>query len=105
MPDYFDAYLAPLIAKTPSTKPRRCGRGATGNLPAPWPDKLTVLRAYVLLCLESSASAEDVFSLKLKQYQTEWKDAVSQAMLALNVAAALPARSLFIPLSAADDPV
>lgn len=99
MPDYFDAYLAPLIAKTPEYETRAAADVAQlGTFPAPWPDKLTVLRAYVLLCLESSASAEDVFSLKLKQYQTEWKEAVSQAQAAVNVAAALPARSLFTPL-------
>lgn len=99
MPNYFDAYLAPLIAKTPEYETRAAADVAQrGTFPAPWPDTLIVLRAYVLLCLESSASAEDVFSLKLKQYQAEWKEALSQAQAAVNVAAAMPAVSLFIPL-------
>jgi hypothetical protein len=99
---YHDAYLAPLIAATPEWETRAAEDVAQlGSFPAPWPDKLTVLRAYILCCLESSASPEDVFSLKLKAYQTEWKETLRQAQAAVNVAADQPALSLFIPLERA----
>lgn len=99
MIEYFDSYLAPLIAKTPDYETRAAADVAQlGTFPAPWPDQLTVLRAYLLCCLENSASAEDVFSLKLKQYQKEWDFTLRQAQAAINVAAAQPALSLFIPL-------
>jgi hypothetical protein len=95
MIEYFDAYLAPLIEKTPEFETRAIEDVAQlGGFPDPWPDKLAVLRAYILVCLENSASPEDVFTLKLKQYQAEFKAALTQARLAANVPA--PA---YLPLS------
>jgi hypothetical protein len=77
--DYHDAYLAPLIANNVEWENRALADVAElGTFPDPWPDKLTVLRAYLLCCLESAASAEDVFSLRLKQYQTEWKETLGK---------------------------
>jgi len=95
MIEYFDAYLAQRIDETPEWETRAAEDVAQlGSFPAPWPDKLTVLRAYILCCLESNASEEDVFSVKLKQYQAEFKDALKQARLAANVP--VPA---YLPLS------
>lgn len=95
MIEYHDAYLAPLIAQTSEWETRAAEDVAQlGSFPDPWPDKLTVLRAYLLCCLESNASEEDVFSVKLKQYQAEFKDALKQARLAANVP--VPA---YLPLS------
>lgn len=102
MIDYFDAYLAPLIDKTPDYETRAAADVAQlGTFPAPWPDKLTVLRAYILCCLESAASAEDVFSLKLKQYQSEWKDTLDQAKAAVTVIAERPTYPLSISIERA----
>ncbi len=99
MIEYHDAYLAPLIDATPEWETRAAEEVALlGTFPDPWPDKLTLLRAYILCCLESSASSEDVFSLKLKHYQTEWKEAFRQAQSAVNVAAERPALALFVPI-------
>ncbi|HOW75413.1 MAG TPA: hypothetical protein P5102_07795 [Candidatus Competibacteraceae bacterium] len=68
MIEYHDAYLAPLIDATPEWETHAAEDVAQlGTFADSWPDKLTVLRVYLLLCLESAASAEDVFSLKLKQ--------------------------------------
>lgn len=95
MIEYFDAYLAPLIDKTPEFETRAAEDVAQlGTFPAPWPDKLTVLRAYILVCLENSASSEDVFTLKLKQYQKEFDFTLRQAQAAVNVAAAVPTLAL-----------
>jgi hypothetical protein len=55
---------------------------------------LTVLRAYILCCLESGAEDDDVFNFKLKNYQTEFKEALKQARRVAEV----PARAL-LPLS------
>lgn len=95
MMEYFDAYLAPLIDKTPEFETRAVEDVAQlGSFPAPWPDKLAVLRTYILVCLENSASSEDVFTLKFKQYQAEFREALKQARLAANVP--VPA---YLPLS------
>lgn len=97
MIEYHDAYLAPLIDATPEWETRAIEDVAQlGAFSAPWPDKLTVLRAYILCCLENSASAEDVFTLKLKQYQDEFKETLKQARLA----AQLPVPA-YLPLSIA----
>ena len=48
MIEYFDAYLAPLIDKTPEYETRAAADvAALGTFPAPWPDKLTVLRRII----------------------------------------------------------
>lgn len=89
MLEYFDAYLAPLIDKTPEFETRAAADVAQlGTFPAPWPDKLTVLRAYILVCLESLADEQDVFSAKLKQYTKEWAATLQAARIAASTASA-----------------
>jgi hypothetical protein len=56
------------------------------TFPTVWRDKLGVLRAYVMTCLESNATAEDMFSVKLKQYQKEFDATLRLALAALHVA-------------------
>ena len=81
---YDDAYLAPLIAAKLDWENRAIADVALlGDFPAPWPDKLAVLRAYILCCLETLADETDVFSAKLKQYQKEWAATLQAARLAL----------------------
>ena len=51
---YDDAYLAPLIAAKEAWETRALADVADlGTFPDPWPDKLAVLRAYILCCLEA----------------------------------------------------
>jgi len=83
---YHDSYLTPLLTEEREAR-ALVDVAELGTFPAPWPDKLTVLRAYVLCCLESNATGEDVFSLKLKQYQAEFKEALKQARLVAEVPA------------------
>jgi hypothetical protein len=102
MIEYFDPYLAPLIDKTPEFETRAIADVAElGTFPDPWPDKLVVLRAYILVCLENSASAEDVFVLKLKQYQKEFDFTLRQAIAAVNLVAEIPALVLTTELERA----
>ena len=96
---YHDAYLAPLIADNEAWETRAIADVAElGTFPAPWPDKLAVLRAYVLCCLESLAEETDVFSTKLKQYQPEFKAALNAARNAANAATTAPLDYLFTPV-------
>lgn len=93
--DYHDAYLAPLIAGNVGWENRAIADVAQlGTFPDPWPDKLAVLRAYILVCLENSASSEDVFTLKLKQYQKEFDFTLRQAQAAVNLVAETPTFAL-----------
>ena len=96
---YDDAYLAPLIAAKEAWETRAIADVAQlGAFPDPWPDKLAVLRAYVLCCLESLADESDVFSAKLKQYQKEWTAGLQAARLAADAAASTPTRLFSIPI-------
>lgn len=96
---YHDAYLAPLIAAEEAWETRALADVAElGTFPAPWPDKLAVLRAYVLCCLESLADEGDVFSAKLKQYQREWTASLQAARIAADAAASAPTRLFSIPI-------
>lgn len=84
---YDDAYLAPLIADHEAWETRALADVAQlGTFPAPWPDKLAVLRAYLLCCLESLADEQDVFSAKLKHYRNEYAATLQAARLALATA-------------------
>jgi hypothetical protein len=50
------------------------------------------------VCLENSANSEDVFVLKLKQYQKEFDFTLRQAQAAVNIAAEVPAFGLTVEL-------
>lgn len=96
---YHDAYLAPLIAGDEDWETRAIADVAElGTFPDPWPDKLAVLRAYILCCLETLADETDVFSAKLKQYMPEYKATLNAARNAANAAATAPVDYLFTPL-------
>jgi transcriptional regulator with PAS, ATPase and Fis domain len=57
-----------------------------GTFNEDWLYRLQVLRVYIIICTESLQSADDTFSVKLKQYHTEWKRALDMAKTdALNV--------------------
>jgi hypothetical protein len=74
---YADAYLAPLV--TVEREARAAADVADlGTLPAAWVNRLTVLRAYVLTCLESQRTPDDVFAAKLGAYRKEFDAALTQ---------------------------
>lgn len=99
---YADAYLAPLITETRETRAAE-EVAELGTLPAAWAARLVVLRAYLLTCLESQRSPDDVFGAKISAYRKEWADTLGQARAAQAVADASSgsgnARGLFtIPI-------
>ena len=52
------------------------------TLSADWTERLTILQAYVLSCLENQADAEDLFTAKLKSYRQQLDVMLPQAVAA-----------------------
>jgi hypothetical protein len=55
---------------------------AIGTFADDWIEKLTVLRAYIIVCLECQAQADDLFAQKLANYRKEWDAVLQQARAA-----------------------
>ena len=65
---YPDAYLAKFC--TEAIEDRAVADIAVmGTFNAYWTEKLVVLRAYILVCLENQADPDDLFTAKLKSYR------------------------------------
>ena len=47
-----------------------------------WRDSLTILKCYIIACLENQADSEDLFSAKLKNYTKEFNGLLEQARVA-----------------------
>lgn len=78
---YADGYLAPHV--TPARERQAIADvGDAGVFPAAWVQRLVILRAYIITCLECQKSAEDMFSAKLASYRKEYADALTQARAA-----------------------
>lgn len=78
---YADQYLCRLV--TPDIEARAAAHVASlGTFPPAHVAALQVLRAYVITCLESMKTPEDLFSAKLAAYRKEYDAALSQARTA-----------------------
>lgn len=76
--DYTDAYLAKFC--TEAIEERAIADVAVmGTFNDFWTERLTILRTYILACLENQADAEDLFTAKLKSYRAEMQTAQAQA--------------------------
>lgn len=78
---YADAYLAPRVTEARETQ-AAADVAQLGTLPEAWVTRLTVLRAYVITCLENMASADDTFAAKLSAYRKDYEAAIPQARAA-----------------------
>lgn len=79
--EYHDAYLSDLI--TAEREQRAYDDvDALGTFATAWRDKLAVIRAYIITCLESQSDPDDLFSAKLAAYRREWSDTLAQARAA-----------------------
>ena len=78
--DYTDAYLAKFC--TEAIEERAIADVAVmGTFNDFWTERLTILRAYIIVCLENQADAEDLFTAKLKSYRGEMQIAQAQAQV------------------------
>lgn len=78
---YSDAYLAPLITQDRETRATD-EVAMLGTFPAAWTQRLVILRAYIITCLESQKSPDDTFAAKLSAYRKEYDSAVPAARAA-----------------------
>ena len=70
---------------------------ALATFAPPWRERLIVLKAYLLVCLEYASASDDPFTLKLGQYQGQYDTALSDARAAVQKAA-MTAGLFAIPL-------
>lgn len=59
---------------------------ALGPFPQSWIDRMTELRTYVIICQECVAAADDIYSVKLKAYATEYATSLAAARSAQQAA-------------------
>lgn len=83
---YPDAYLARFC--TDGVETRALDNVALyGTFPDAWTERLTIVQAYIIACLENQADAEDLFTAKLKSYRSQFDILLPQAQTAAAVAA------------------
>lgn len=82
MPDYTDAFLAPLATFERETR-ATADVDAMGQFAPYWRDKLIALRVYIIACLENMKNGEgDIYSAKLKEYRREFDATLAAAQAA-----------------------
>lgn len=84
---YTDAYLAPRVTQAREDQ-AFADVTELGTLPAAWVSRLTVLRAYVITCMEMTSSPEDTFAAKLSAYRKDYSDGIALAKAAQKAAEA-----------------
>lgn len=85
--NYADGYLGPLVSNEREERALAEVEAIRDDFPTDWLERLTVLRAYILTCLDSMRSPDDLFSAKLTAYRKEWDAALAQARQAADLAA------------------
>lgn len=75
---YTDAYLSRHITQAIETQ-AFADVDELGTFPNDWRNRLTVVRAYLLTCLEKGAQAGDTYEMKLGQYRKEFDFVLAQA--------------------------
>lgn len=85
---YPDAYLAPFCDEDREQRAIADVEVFQAQLPAgqtfgeAWTERLVVLQCYILACMENQADAEDLFTAKLKTYQSRLMVLLPQATAA-----------------------
>lgn len=75
---YTDAYLARSISESIEDRAYE-DVDQLGDFSTEWRGRLTVIRAYILTCLEKGAQADDTYAMKLAQYRKEFDFILGQA--------------------------
>ncbi len=95
---YHDAYLAPLV--TPEREQRALADvDDIATFPDAWRSKLAVLRAYIITATESQRTADDLFSVRLKRYQEEYRQTLPLARAAADAASGTTGAGSLISVS------
>lgn len=81
MIEYNDAFLAKFCTADVETR-SYAEIDLIGTFADAWRDRLVVYKAYVLVCLENQADEDDLFSVKLKQYEKQFDRTLAQARVA-----------------------
>lgn len=97
---YYDAYLKNHVTVERET------RAASevvdiGNFAEAWNTRLTILRAYILTCMECQAQPDDLFAQKLKHYRAEFDAVLAQARADTPDAEGNPLPTLSVPMERA----
>lgn len=83
---YPDAYLSRFCTTNVETR-ALADVALLGTFPAAWLERLTIVQAYIIACLENQADADDLFTAKLKNYRAEMAVLLPQAKDAESAAA------------------
>jgi len=78
---YADGYLAKLITNERESRAIEEVAALEITLPT-WRTRLEIQRAYIIACIESQASADDLFAQKLSAYRKEFDTTLTQARMA-----------------------
>ena len=97
---YADAYLKAQVTEDRETR-AVADVNAIATFAAAWLEKLAILRAYIIVCLECQAQPDDLFAQKLKHYRQEWETALAAAKAATEDDEGNPLPSLTISLERA----
>jgi len=84
---YTDAFLAPRVTQAREDQ-AFADVAELGTLPAAWVSRLTVLRAYVITCMEMTSAPDDTFAAKLTAYRKDYSDGIALAKAAQKAAEA-----------------
>jgi hypothetical protein len=83
---YPDAYLSRFCTEDVETR-ATADVALLGTFPAEWAERLVIVQAYIIACLENQADAEDLFTAKLKSYRQHFDVLLPQAKAAEAAAA------------------
>jgi hypothetical protein len=78
---YPDAYLSRFCTEAVETR-ALADVALLGTFPAAWTERLAIVQAYIIACLENQADAEDLFTAKLKSYRAQMDTLLPQAKAA-----------------------
>lgn len=97
---YNDGYLKSHITEERET--RAIAEVAEfGTFAVEWTNRLVILRAYIITCLECQAQPDDLFASKLKNYRAEFDSVLAQARADTDDAEGNPLPTLTVSLERA----
>lgn len=97
---YADAYLKSNVTEDRETR-AIADVASIATFSDGWLEKLAILRAYIIACLECQAQPDDLFAQKLKHYRQEWENVLAQAKAATDDSDGNPLPALTISLERA----